>query len=57
MSRELALVFFLGAVGIAEEQALALGLLFYVITLLASLTGAPSFAVGGRLPRTEDIPA
>jgi uncharacterized membrane protein YbhN (UPF0104 family) len=53
--REFALVFFLGAVGVSKEEALALGLLFYVLTLLASLTGAPSFAVGGRMPEPEDV--
>jgi uncharacterized membrane protein YbhN (UPF0104 family) len=52
--REFALVFFLGAVGVGKEQALALGLLFYVLTLVASLSGAPSFAVGGRFSNAED---
>jgi uncharacterized membrane protein YbhN (UPF0104 family) len=45
--REFALVFFLGAIGVSEDQALALGLLLYVLTLLTSLAGAPAFAVGG----------
>ena len=53
--REFALVFFLGAVGVGKEQALALGLLFYILTLVASLTGAPAFAVGGRFPEPEDV--
>jgi uncharacterized membrane protein YbhN (UPF0104 family) len=53
--REFALVFFLGAVGVGKEQALALGLLFYILTLVASLTGAPAFAVGGRFPEAEDV--
>jgi uncharacterized membrane protein YbhN (UPF0104 family) len=53
--REFALVFFLGAVGVGKEQALALGLLFYILTLAASLTGAPSFAIGGRAAAPEDV--
>jgi hypothetical protein len=46
--REFALVWFLGAVGVPKEDALALGLLIYVLTLLTSLSGAPALAVGGR---------
>lgn len=53
--REAALVFFLGAIGVSEEQAIALGLLLYVLVILTSLTGVPSFAFGGR--RAPDRPA
>lgn len=53
--REFALVFFLGAVGVGKEQALALGLLFYVLTLVASVSGAPAFAVGGRVTSRQDV--
>ena len=49
--REGAFVLFLGPLGVATEQAIALGLLLYLLNLAVSLLGAPAFAVGGRSPR------
>ena len=46
--REGAFVLFLGPLGVATEQAVALGLLLYVLNLGVSLLGAPAFAIGGR---------
>jgi hypothetical protein len=46
--REGAFVLFLGPLGVAQEQAIALGLLLYLLNLAVSLLGAPAFAVGGR---------
>jgi glycosyltransferase 2 family protein len=46
--REGAFVLFLGPLGVAHEQAIALGLLLYVLNLAVSLLGAPAFAAGGR---------
>ena len=48
--REGAFVLFLGPLGVATEQAIALGLLLYLLNLAVSLLGAPAFAVGGRRP-------
>ncbi|MEZ5171778.1 MAG: lysylphosphatidylglycerol synthase transmembrane domain-containing protein [Acidimicrobiia bacterium] len=44
--REAALVLFLHPFGVTTSQAVALGLIWYGLLLLASLLGAPSFAVG-----------
>jgi glycosyltransferase 2 family protein len=46
--REGAFVLFLGPLGVASEQAIALGLLLYVLNLVVSLLGVPAFAAGGR---------
>lgn len=46
--REGAFVLFLSPLGVATEEAIALGLLLYFLNLGVSLLGAPSFAVGGR---------
>ena len=46
--REGAFVLFLGPLGVASEQAVALGLLLYLLNLAVSLLGAPAFAAGGR---------
>ncbi len=46
--REGAFVIFLTPFGVPAEQAVALGLLLYLLNLVASLLGAPAFAVGGR---------
>jgi uncharacterized membrane protein YbhN (UPF0104 family) len=46
--REGAFVLFLGPLGVAAGQAIAVGLLVYAMTLTVSLLGAPAFAVGGR---------
>jgi hypothetical protein len=49
--REGAFVLFLQPLGVPAGQAIALGLCMYGMHLLASLLGAPSFAVGRRSPR------
>jgi uncharacterized protein (TIRG00374 family) len=46
--REGAFVLFLTPLGVPTEQAIALGLLLYLLNLGVSLLGAPAFAVGGR---------
>lgn len=46
--REAAFVLFFGAIGVSDAEAIALGLLVYLVFILASLAGAPSFAFGGR---------
>jgi glycosyltransferase 2 family protein len=46
--REGALVLFLGGIDVPDEQALALGLAIYVLTLLSSLIGLPLLVFGGR---------
>ena len=46
--REGAFVLFLGPLGVATEEAIALGLLLYFLNLVVSLLGAPAFAIGGR---------
>jgi len=45
--REAGFVVFFGALGAVEERAIALGLITYLITVLTSALGAPSFAFGG----------
>jgi hypothetical protein len=52
--REGAFVLFLTPLGVATEEAIALGLLLYLLNLGVSLLGAPAFAVGGRRDRTVD---
>lgn len=46
--REGAFVLFLGPLGVATEEAIALGLLLYLLNLAVSLLGAPAFAIGAR---------
>ncbi|MFA5565370.1 MAG: lysylphosphatidylglycerol synthase transmembrane domain-containing protein [Acidimicrobiia bacterium] len=46
--REAAFVLFLGPLGVPAEQAIALGLLLYLLNLVTSLPGAGSFAFGNR---------
>lgn len=46
--REGALVLFLGGIGVSDEQALALGLAIYALTLVGSLIGFPLLLFGGR---------
>lgn len=46
--REGAFVVFLVPLGVPAEKAVGLGLLLYVVNVVASLFGAPSFAIGGR---------
>lgn len=52
--REGAFVLFLTPLGVPAEQAIALGLVLYVVNLVVSLAGAPSFAIGGR-PRSRSV--
>lgn len=47
-TREAALVFFLHPLGVAQVDAVALGLLVYLVNLGISLLGAPAFALGNR---------
>ncbi len=51
--REGAFVLFLHPLGVSADQAITLGLLVYGINLVASLFGAPAFAVGGRPAETR----
>jgi glycosyltransferase 2 family protein len=46
--REAAFVVFLGPLGVPTEQAIALGLLLYLLNVVTSLPGAPAFAIGPR---------
>ncbi len=53
--REGAFVLFLGPLGVASQDAIALGLLLYLLNLGVSLLGAPAFAIGGRVPPDESL--
>ena len=53
--REGAFALFLAPLGIDTEQAIALGLLLYLLNLAVSLLGAPAFAFGGRRPSSATI--
>lgn len=55
--REGAFVLFLGPLGVASQDAVALGLLLYLLNLGVSLLGAPAFAVGGRVPSPTETAA
>ena len=55
--REGAFVLFLGPLGVPDEQAVALGLLLYLLNLGVSLLGAPAFALGGRAPGVAPVAA
>ena len=57
--REGALVLFLGGLGVPDQQALALGLSIYAMTLVGSLIGFPMLLFGGRsrAPATANAPA
>ena len=48
--REGLFVLFLHPLGVPRSQAVALGLLLYLLNLVVSLLGAPAFAVGHRSP-------
>jgi uncharacterized membrane protein YbhN (UPF0104 family) len=52
--REGALVLFLQPWGVSNGQAIAVGLLWFLLTLIVSGLGAPAFAVGQRKQRAED---
>jgi uncharacterized membrane protein YbhN (UPF0104 family) len=47
--REGLFVLFLQPLGVPQSQAIALGLLLYLLNLVVSLFGAPAFAVGNRV--------
>jgi uncharacterized membrane protein YbhN (UPF0104 family) len=51
--REGAFVLFLGPLGVAKEEAIALGLLLYLLNVAVGLLGAPAFAAGGRVRRAH----
>jgi uncharacterized protein (TIRG00374 family) len=53
--REGAFVLFLGPLGVEAQEAIALGLLLYLLNLGVSLLGAPAFALGGRVPTPEPV--
>jgi uncharacterized membrane protein YbhN (UPF0104 family) len=53
--REGAFVLFLGPLGVEAQEAIALGLLLYLLNLGVSLLGAPAFALGGRVPAPEPV--
>jgi len=55
--REGAFVLFLGPLGVASQDAIALGLLLYLLNLGVSLLGAPAFAMGGRVPGPSEMAA
>ena len=46
--REGALVLLLSSIGVSDEQAIALGLAIYAMTLVGSLIGFPLLVFGGR---------
>jgi len=54
--REGAFVLFLAPLGVHHEQAIALGLLLYLLNLAVSLLGAPAFAAGGRHRHDDSHP-
>jgi len=54
--REGAFVLFLGPLGVAQQDAIALGLLLYLLNLGVSLLGAPAFATGGPTGPTRRAP-
>ncbi|MGV3757919.1 MAG: lysylphosphatidylglycerol synthase transmembrane domain-containing protein [Actinomycetota bacterium] len=53
--REGAFVLFLGPLDVASQDAIALGLLLYLLNLGVSLLGAPAFAMGGRVPAPAEV--
>jgi len=50
-------VLFRSPLGVADTQAIALGLLLYLLNVAVSLLGAPAFAVGGRRASTRALAA
>ncbi len=54
--REGALVLFLGGIDVSNEQAVALGLAIYVLTLVSSLVGFPLLILGGGRGQDEAVP-
>ncbi len=54
--RESALVLFLRDLGVADERAVAMGLLLYLLTLVASLVGLPTLVFDRRLKTPHSDP-
>lgn len=52
--REGALVLLLSGIGVADEQAVALGLAIYALTLVCSLIGFPLLILGGRSRQPDE---
>lgn len=52
--REGLFALFLHPLGVPTQEAVALGLLLYLLNLVVSLLGAPAFAIGGRDRRVVD---
>jgi hypothetical protein len=52
--REAAFVLFLAPLGVANDEAIALGLLLYLLNMGVSLLGVPAFATGGKQPPHSD---
>jgi uncharacterized membrane protein YbhN (UPF0104 family) len=55
--REGVLALLLHPLGVTTGQAVAVGLLWYAMTLIVSLAGAPAFAIGSRPARGGPTPA
>lgn len=55
--REGLFALFLRPLGVPQSQAIALGLLLYLLNLVVSLFGAPAFAVGNRVRPPAPTPA
>lgn len=53
--REGALVLLLSGIGVSDEQAIALGLAIYALTLVGSLIGFPLLVFGGRSNARPDV--
>jgi glycosyltransferase 2 family protein len=53
--REGAFVLFLTPLGVPTEQAVALGLLLFLLNVVTSLPGAPAFALGPRRRRSAEL--
>jgi uncharacterized membrane protein YbhN (UPF0104 family) len=51
--REGMLVILLGSLGVSAGRAVGVGLCWYAMTLIASVAGAPSFAVGSSRKRSQ----
>ena len=55
--REGALALLLHPLGVPTAQAIAVGLLWYAMTLIVSLAAAPAFVMGNREPRQHRVSA
>jgi uncharacterized membrane protein YbhN (UPF0104 family) len=53
--REASFILFLHPLGVPDAQAIALGLLLYLLNVAVSLLGAPAFAVGGKRATTRAL--